>query len=249
MEREFSANVKRQFAEALTYDLDCYYVLVCAAMMTDGKRDVKMAVTHLLNEIRDFKRVKFVPYGPLHTIKIFQSQLRISRDELLVRGAIDDSALHDFERGYEHLPEVASSSITLAQEHLDSFGDDFWDDDDGMKAFGALNAAIQNEQARQFTEVLLPTLPESVRLQRRQLIDAIQSSLSACRSCRSWDSKSEHKLPQWLDHVPESMIPYTSLPNLMRLEARAASYLRVHREMAGQATEAPSADSGRKGTH
>lgn len=241
-ERDFSANVKRQFAEALAHDLDCYYVLICAAMITDGKRDVKMAVTHVLNEVRDFKRVKFVPYSPIHTIRIFRTLNTVSRDELLSRGAINDDALHDFERGYEHLPEVDSRDIAIARERFDSFGDEFWDDDEGMEAFGALNAAIHVEQARQFNKMFLPTLPEDVSQRRSRLIAAIESHLAACRNCRSWNDRSEYKLPQWLDYVPENMIPYTSLPNLLRLEASTRAYLIVHREKNGEAAEVKSSE-------
>jgi hypothetical protein len=51
-----------------------------------------------------------------------------------------------------------------------------------------------------------------------------------CRKCKSWGERSEYKLPQWLEHVDESMIPYTSLPNLLKIKDSMEQYLEVHRE-------------------
>ena len=51
------------------------------------------------------------------------------------------------------------------------------------------------------------------------------------RNCKSWDDRSEYKLPSWLDQVPEEMIPYTSLPNLLRITDSLKGYLDVHRKM------------------
>ncbi|HWL09458.1 MAG TPA: hypothetical protein VNQ76_13705 [Planctomicrobium sp.] len=124
-EDDFASKVKRQFAEALSFGLDHYYILLCSAMMKNGKKDYRQRVAHLLNEIRLFKGVTFDAFGPLTTIQYFRSPVVISRDELLKRMVITDDCLHEYEKGYEHLPEVTSTEIIAAQKRLDEeFGDE-----------------------------------------------------------------------------------------------------------------------------
>jgi len=69
-----------------------------------------------------------------------------------------------------------------------------------------------------------------VRRQREELVATALGIHAECRSCKSWNNRSEYKLPQWLDNVPEKMIPYTSLPNLLRITANLRRYLDVHQE-------------------
>lgn len=242
-EDDFASNVKRQFAEALSYGLDLYYILICSALVKDGKKDYRMKVAHLQNEVRLFKGVRSETYGPLNTVVYFQGTIRVSRDELLARKAITVDALHDYERGYEHLPEVDDEEVRLAERKLDRFGDDWLESEEGEKSFRDLQDLIEKKQAEQFESKFLPTLPPEIRDRRAALVDAIRSLLRSCRECRSWYERSEDKLPQWLDHVPESMIPYTSLPNLLRIKESLGDYLQVHREMDAEQEDEDSSPS------
>lgn len=231
-EDSFAANVKRQFAEALSYKLDHYYILICSAMIKKGRHDYKQRVAHLLNEIRLFQGVNFEAFGPLTTIQYFRSPVIVTRDELLKRKAITDDCLYEFEKGYEHLPEVDSAEIRAAQKHLDEeYGDEWWDHDGGEEAWHELQRLLARAEAEQFTTQFLPTLPLEVQRKRTDLITSIQALLELCRNCKSWGDRSEYKLPQWLDHIEESMIPYTSLPNLLKIKDSIEQYLEVHREM------------------
>lgn len=151
--------------------------------------------------------------------------------EMIEYRPLDDGTMRAYERGYEHLPEVGGEQIDFAQKRLDGFGDEWWDSDEGREAFALLDDAIRAAQIKQFNEVFLPTLPEDVRRRRSDLISSVHSLLASCRSCRSWRERSEYKLPQWLDHVPESMVPYTSMPNLVRIEQSLGRYLSVHKKM------------------
>jgi len=230
-EANFASNVKRQFAEALSYGLDLYYILICSALVKAGKKDYRMKVAHLQNELRLFKGVRSETYGPLNTVVYFKGMIRVSRDELLARKAISDDALHDYERGYEHLPEVDDEEIRLAEQRLDGFGEDWLESEEGEKAFEELQGLIERKQAEQFVSKFLPTLSQEVRDRRAVLVDSIRTLLRSCRECRSWDERSEDKLPQWIDHVPEAMIPFTSLPNLLRVKESLEDYWEVHKRM------------------
>jgi hypothetical protein len=230
-EKDFAAKVKRQFAEALSHDLDLYYILICSAMIIDGNNNYKMRVTHLLNEIGLYKKVDFVVYSPLNTIMIFKHPPTVAREELLKRQAIDESSLHDYEKGYEHLPEVSSDEIDHARQRLESYRDDWFDSEEGMEAFGTLQQLIEDKCTEQFITIFLPTLPSNIRQKRTELIEKATSLLAECRNCKSWDDCSEYKLPSCLDQVPEEMIPYTSLPNLLRITDSLKEYLEVHRKM------------------
>jgi hypothetical protein len=230
-EDDFAAKVKRQFAEALSYKLDHYYILICSAMMKKGRQDYKQRVAHLLNEIRLFQGVNFDAFGPLTTIKYFRAPATVTRDELLTRKAIADDCLYDFEKGYEHLPEVDSGEIRAAHKRLaEEYGDDWWDDKNGEAAWHELQRLIRDAEAKQFTTKFLPSLPPEVQQKRADLIASIQTLLQECRKCKSWQDRSEYKLPLWLDHVEESMIPYTSLSNLLKIKDSVEQYLEVHRE-------------------
>lgn len=198
-------------------------------MMKTGKKDLRQRVAHLLNEIRLFKGINFDAFGPLTTIQYYRSPIVVPRDELLRRKAITDDCLHDFEKGYEHLPEVNSPAIVAAQKRLDEeYGDEWWDDVGGTAARQELQRLIDQAEVDQFTSSFLPSLPPEVQQQRTALISSIQMTLEQCRRCGSWEEKSEYKLPQWLDHVEESMIPYTSLPNLRRIKESVTQYLEIH---------------------
>ena len=137
----------------------------------------------------------------------------------------------EYEKGYEHLPELDDQEIRDAQAHFDSFGDEWFDLPDGQVAFDRLNEVLKRKAAEQFTSRFLPTLPPDVKQRRLELVLTAQALLAACRECKSWRDRSEYKLPQWLDNVDEDMIPYTTLPNLLRIAHSLKQYLAVHKEM------------------
>ena len=60
------------------------------------------------------------------------------------------------------------------------------------------------------------------------LVAEIGDLLLRCRACPTWDDRSEYKLPQWIEYVPENMIPYTSLPKMVRIRESLEEYLRIH---------------------
>ena len=75
-------------------------------------------------------------------------------------------------------------------------------------------------------------MPEELRDKRQKSIEHIQRLLNDCRKCVSWDNgRSEYKLPQWLENVPEEMIQYTSLANLFKIEKNLERYLLIHEAM------------------
>ena len=59
-----------------------------------------------MNEIELYKNVPFSIYSPNNLVIPFRDRPTVTRDELLLRHAITDEALYDYERGYEDLPEV-----------------------------------------------------------------------------------------------------------------------------------------------
>ncbi len=226
---DFSATVKRQFAEALSYGLSHYYLLICSPLY-HGQSDFRMKIAHLLNDVALFQKVTFDTFGPLNTVTIFKQPLTITREELLIRKAISNQSLHEHEKGYEHLPEVYDDDIQIAEERLHDFGDDWVDSNEGMAAFKALQEEIERKQAEQFVVTFAPTLPAEVKQKRSELITEIHQLLAQCRACKSWDNRSEYKLPSWLDHVPESMIPYTAMSNLLRLRKSIMELLCRHQK-------------------
>ena len=226
----FSANVKRQFAEALSYGLDHYYLLICSPLV-DGDDDLRMKIAHLLNDVALYQKIRFDAFGPLNTITVFKRPPTVSREELLIRKAISDDCLHEYEKGYEHLPEVDDDEIRAAEERLDEFGDDWFESDAGIEAFEALQQLVHQKAAEQFANTFAPKLPPDITQKRSILISDIQHLLSQCRNCETWDDRSECKLPSWLDHVPEEMIPYTSIPNLLRIRESVSEFLERHRRV------------------
>jgi hypothetical protein len=67
-------------------------------------------------------------------------------------------------------------------------------------------------------------LPPEIQQKRAKLISGIQSLLSECRESKHWRSKDEDRLQfHYLEEVPEEMIPYTSIPNLLRIHENLES--------------------------
>jgi len=176
--------------------------------------------------------------GPIRASK-HQTLTGASRDDILaICDRMDDPnrmlgppKLADQELGYEDQPEIVDPELTKAEATLDSFGDNWFEETEGQQAFDAYTETLQRKQAEQFTRDFLPTLPADVRDQRSELVNGILALLQACRDCVSWDDRSEYKLSSWIDHVPEEMLPYTSLPNLLTIQKSLLQYLKIHQDM------------------
>ncbi len=237
--KDFSANVKRQFAESLSHGLDHYYILICASLMGEGW-DYREKVAHLLNELGLYQKISFDIFGPTQTVGIFMRPVAVPRDELLSQRAIAEGHLQDHEKGYEHLPEIDSADIRRARQRLDSFGPEFsFEEKECLEAYLDLERLIQRKQAEQFTKSFLPTLSPEVKQRRETLISDITHLLSQCRACEHWSNRSELKLSSWLDHIPEEMIPFTSIPNLLAIRPNLEKYLAIHKEMGDMGHIAP----------
>ena len=222
-EDRFAANVKRQFAEARSHSLTHYFILICASMATHKSR-----ISHLMNEIELFKDKDFSIYSPNNLVIPFRDRPTVTRDELSLRHAITDDALYDYERGYEHLPEVMDIDIENALKLLDKFGDDWWDTEGGINAYKTLTSIVQQKQRRQFEIDFYPTLSSEIRQKRKTLIDSTVDLLKKCRACASWDDRSEYKFSSCIENFPEEMIPYTSIPNLLLINERVKEYYQIH---------------------
>jgi len=230
-EKDFAAKVKKQFAESFSHGLDHYFILICSSLISDRKPDNLTKLTHLLNDLSLYKNVSFDAYGPVNTIGVFKDPPKVSRKELLLSRAITDECLHEYEKGYEHLPELDNDELNALGEVVDSFGKNLWESEEGIKAFDDYQELVWKKAAEQFETTFLPTLPPHIVQQRKELIGRSKFLLAESRKCRSWDDKSELKLWNWIEHVPETMIPYTSLPNLLRIADSLEEYLEIHRQM------------------
>lgn len=225
-EERFAANVKRQFTEALSHDLTHYFILIRASMDM-----YKPKIIHLMNEIQLIRQISFSIYSPNSLVIPFRDRPTVLRDELLIRRALPDDAIYEYERGYEHLPQVMDADIEDAQRHLDEFGDDWWDVEGGVDAYQAMMSVVYQKQRQQFDADFYPTLSDEIREKRRALIESALGLLKKCRACLSWDERSEYKLPEWIEHIPEEMIPYTSIPNLLMIKERLSEYRDIHFKM------------------
>ena len=188
-QEDFAANVKRQYTESLAHGLDHYFILICCPLRKEGKVDLQQKVSHLLNELSSLKTEYHTVYGPLNTARYFMGLPTLSRDELLLRRAVDSEPLHEYEKGYEHLPELDDEEIQKAQAHFESFGEDWWDIPEGPELFDRLNDVLKRKAAQQFATCFLPTLPAEVKQRRAELISTARALLAACRECRSWEEQ------------------------------------------------------------
>ena len=222
-EDAFAANVKRQFAEALSYGLDHYYILICSPLCV-GKTDFGPRISHLTNELSLFQNVRFDIFPPSYSVTLFSSPVRVSRNELHFRNALSDDCLEYYEKGYEHLPDPEDDEIEEAERQLDEVDDDI-DGENLGRALADLQYLTYQKLAEAFRLTVLPTLPRDIIQQREALVADTNSLLAELRNHEHWDDRSEYKLPNWLYHVPEYMIPYTSLPNLLRIKASLEEFL------------------------
>lgn len=229
-EKDFAAKIKRQFAESFSHNLNYYFILICAPLVTDEGKDYRLKVNNILNEFSFFKNVDFQPYGPRTTVGVFRELPKVSREELLLGKAITDECLQEYEKGYEHLPEVDDDDLRALREVVDSFGDEIWYSEEGTRALDKFHDLVLKKQTEQFVSTFLPTLPPDVAKRRTELVTQAQFLLTECRKCKSWDDRSELKLSSWVEFVDEAMVPYTSLPNLLLIVENLKEYLDVHRQ-------------------
>jgi len=229
-EKDFAAKVKRQFAESLVHELDCYFVLICAPLK-DSTKDHTQKITHLGNELRRIgnglcrKGIQTIIMGPRATGALFRNPLEVTRDELLSKKAIAESCLHHYERGFEHLPEPRDPEIDAAVVQFDSNYGELWWDTGGEEAKNAhrkLMELWERKAAERFTTEVLPTFPLRIQQQRSELITAIHNTLAELREFESCD---EDRWPPWLEYVEEAMIPFTSLPNLLKIQENVTELL------------------------
>ena len=134
-------------------------------------------------------------------------------------------AMLAFAHGYESLPEVDDEQIQAAAQTRDLHdeeGDEYW------ASQRIILELIEKKSSEQFRNEVLPSLPADVNTIRAELAAEIGDLLRRCRTCSTWDDRSEYKLPQWIEYVPENMIPYTSVPKMVRIKRSLDEYLRLH---------------------
>jgi hypothetical protein len=131
-------------------------------------------------------------------------------------------------QGFEVLREPTNEEIERAARMRDSVD---VDDEEFVAFHEALMDEVHRESTKQFEEDFLPSVPDDVRTVRGRLAKQVVGLLAKCRSCTSRGGRSEYKLSQWIEHVDEPMIPYTSLPKLVRIKNSLEEYLEIHRKM------------------
>lgn len=142
--------------------------------------------------------------------------------------------LLQIDQGYESLPKPPDDrQITQAMAKMSELEDEEHDDtDEYLAALEEVRSLYEKRLSQTFMTDVLPSLPGELQARRNQACDHIESMLRDCRRCPSWDEvKSESKLPQWLEYVPEHMIRYTSLAKILRIEHSIERYLQIHRSM------------------
>ena len=128
-------------------------------------------------------------------------------------------------RGYESLPKLDEEQVRLAANMRDL--NDVEEDDYG-NWFSMLQEVTGKKLAEQFTTEVLSSLPADVNKARATLSAEIDGLLRRCRACSTWNDRSEDKLSQWIEYVPEQMVPYTSLSKMVRIKNSLEEYLRRH---------------------
>ena len=134
------------------------------------------------------------------------------------------------DQGYESLPTPPEGKeIVQTMGMISELEDEGYDDtDEYFAAVEEVEDFYDSRLSQEFLTNIRPNLPEELRRRRDEACDHIEELLLKCRGCQSWDVKSEDKLPQWLEHVPEHMLRYTSLAKILRIEGSIKRYLRIH---------------------
>ena len=132
-----------------------------------------------------------------------------------------------FANGYEALPEPTDELIQQAVAMRDQHD---WDSDEYYSLQKLVDQRFEKWVANHYTTDIAPSLPFEISRVRAEIKNAIHKLLDQCRACSTWDERSEDKLGQWTEFVPEALIPYTSLPNMVRIKRNLEKYLQIHRE-------------------
>ncbi|GEM_PF-4350944 len=140
--------------------------------------------------------------------------------------------LLQFDQGYECLPPPPQDTETgQAMACLKQFeANNDYESDEYFEALAQVQALRDDRVSQAFVTQVLPSLPEEVRKKHQCTIERIQHLLVQCRECKSWNDRSEDKLSQWIENVPETMIPCMSLSSLLRIEKNLERYLSIHEE-------------------
>ena len=150
-------------------------------------------------------------------VRSFTLSALIANDLPPTKYYLDLDSLLGFDTGYE---ATYTASAQSQVPELDDTEPD-WD---------AIERESRDEIEAHFASDVAPKLPEPIREQRSELVSDIRALLGACRSCSTWDDRSELKLCQWLEFVPEYAIPFTSLSNLVTIRENLRRYLQIHEE-------------------
>jgi predicted nucleic acid-binding protein len=137
--------------------------------------------------------------------------------------------------GYDSIPSPPEKEILQAIDRMSEFEDvEFHNIDECWAAIDEADAFYEHQISKDFITNTYPNLPVEFQKKRDECCDCIENMLLKCRSCQSWDDRSEYKLSQWIEYVPEHMIRYTSLTNILRIEESIERYLRIHEEADNQ---------------
>lgn len=144
---------------------------------------------------------------------------------------IDLESMMKFAKGYEELPIPVDKDIEQAKRNHDVLGDTKPDSEEYYEALNILEKLIYEKSSKQFEKDFLPSLSDEIKQKRRELSSVAQKLLEECRECKSWNDRSELKLYSRLENVPEDMIPYTSLSNLVLITKNLREYLEIHQKL------------------
>jgi PIN domain len=138
---------------------------------------------------------------------------------------VDLKTMLEFAKGYESLSEPSDEQFKLAVDMRDLH-------DEESEEYGNFHDIVMEllnkKVASDFELKVAATVPEEVKVIRAELAEDISELLKRLRACPTWNGRSEDKLPQWLEFVPEEMVRYTSLPNMVRIRNNLGEFLRRH---------------------
>ncbi len=165
------------------------------------------------------ERDRRFPIEPDIALVLPQTHYFLRLDELL-----------KIDQGYESLPTPTEGrEIMQAMGKISELEDEgYYETDEYFAAVEEVNAFYDRQLSQDFMTNIHPSLPDELRKKRNEGCDHIEEMLLKCRGCQSWDDKSEDKLSQWLEYVPEHMIRYTTLAHILRIEENIKRYLRIH---------------------
>ncbi len=139
------------------------------------------------------------------------------------RYSVDLADLLSFAQGYEKLPIPTTADIERANALVCGVDDEVY-----LSRIPQFEEALYRPMAEQFAEHAESHFPAEVLALRHELATDIGNLLRELRACKSWDDKSELKLFSWIEHVPESLLPFTSLPKMIAIRDNLRRYLEIH---------------------